>query len=172
MHESQLGQRQAPKLVGKTPALTRGKTVALTGATGFIGQRLSRQLTHAGASCRALVRRGSSHRVLAGIDAVEGSLDDSEACAQLVREADAVVYCAGAVRGRVARDFEQANVVDMPVIEIGTVAGGLYDAHQQVGVLRIGRQRVAAFEDLSRRAVTGKGFERDPVVQIIEILHL
>ncbi|MEQ8858167.1 MAG: NAD-dependent epimerase/dehydratase family protein [Pseudomonadales bacterium] len=86
--------------------------VLLTGATGFIGKRLHRHLLDLGVAVRVLVRARSVSG--AGLDPrcqiVTGELTDSSAMARAVDGIGAAVYCAGAVRGRRARDFEVANV--------------------------------------------------------------
>lgn len=86
-------------------------TVALTGATGFIGRTLVRRLESAGLKVRALVRSTSDVTLLpAGVERVVGALDDVESLRRLVRDARAIVHCAGAVRGASARDFDPVNV--------------------------------------------------------------
>jgi nucleoside-diphosphate-sugar epimerase len=86
-------------------------TVALTGATGFIGRTLVRRLESAGLRVRALVRSTSDvTRLPAGVERVVGALDDAESLRRLVRGARAIVHCAGAVRGASARDFDPVNV--------------------------------------------------------------
>jgi nucleoside-diphosphate-sugar epimerase len=86
-------------------------TVALTGATGFIGRALVPRLDQAGFRVRALVRRTSDvARLPAGVERVVGTLADAESLTYLVHGARAVVHCAGAVRGRSARDFDPVNV--------------------------------------------------------------
>jgi nucleoside-diphosphate-sugar epimerase len=86
-------------------------TVALTGATGFIGGALVRRLEQAGVRVRALVRPTSNATGLpGGVERVVGALDDADSLARLVRGARAIVHCAGAVRGSSARDFDPVNV--------------------------------------------------------------
>jgi 2-alkyl-3-oxoalkanoate reductase len=86
-------------------------TVALTGATGFIGRTLVRRLESEGLKVRALVRSTSDMtRLPAGVERIVGALDDTESLRRLVRDARAVVHCAGAVRGASARDFDPVNV--------------------------------------------------------------
>jgi nucleoside-diphosphate-sugar epimerase len=46
-----------------------------------------------------------------GVALVDGDLDDITALQQLVAECDAVVHCAGAVRGNSQADFDRVNVV-------------------------------------------------------------
>lgn len=87
------------------------KIVALTGATGFIGNALVYQLHAAHWQIRALVRPTSKRDNLAGIGVqwIEGDLDDQESLRRLVRNVDAVVHCAGAVRAVSSADFYHVN---------------------------------------------------------------
>jgi nucleoside-diphosphate-sugar epimerase len=82
--------------------------VALTGGSGFIGGQIMRMLVAQGISVRALSRSQSGlHR---GVQWVRGSLEDAGSLAELVAGAQAVIHCAGAVRGRDARSFHAVNV--------------------------------------------------------------
>ena len=86
--------------------------VALTGATGFIGRRLTALLLDRGWRVRALVRRPERATALQrmGVELIPGSLDDAASLARLVEGVDGVVHCAGAVRGITVADFERVNV--------------------------------------------------------------
>jgi len=87
-------------------------TIAITGATGFIGGALAQRLASTDWRIRALVRPDSHHK-RSKEDAVQwvaGDLEDMKSLQRLVKEADAVVHCAGAVRGGVQMDFDQINV--------------------------------------------------------------
>ena len=88
------------------------RTVAVTGATGFIGAMLVDHLLATGCNVRALVRTRSAHLIAEtpGLEAVSGSLQDSESLNRLVQGAAAVVHCAGAVRGATAADFNAVKV--------------------------------------------------------------
>ena len=88
------------------------RTIAVTGGTGFIGGMLIHHLVNAGYRVRALTRDRSAHTLpeLAGLEAVSGSLQDSESLRLLLQDASAVVHCAGAVRGVTAADFNAVNV--------------------------------------------------------------
>jgi nucleoside-diphosphate-sugar epimerase len=84
------------------------KTVALTGGSGFIGGQIARMLVAQGINVRALSRTQSG--LDNGILWVRGSLEHPQSLAELVTGADAVIHCAGAVRGRNAHSFRAINV--------------------------------------------------------------
>ena len=87
-------------------------TVALTGATGFIGNRVARRLVANRCKVLALSRVTSDRSRLSGFNIhwVEGALEDLDSLRRLVRGADAVVHSAGAVRGATQADFDRLNV--------------------------------------------------------------
>jgi len=87
-------------------------TVAVTGGTGFVGSALIRQLIRADIRVKALARPVSATKCfhLPGLVWIHGELSDAQSRQDLVRGADAVIYCAGSVRGRQAADFAAANV--------------------------------------------------------------
>jgi nucleoside-diphosphate-sugar epimerase len=84
-------------------------TVALTGATGFIGNRIARRLAANGCKLQALARATSDRSRLLGFNIhwVEGALEDPDSLRRLVHGADAVVHCAAAVRGATQAHFER-----------------------------------------------------------------
>ncbi|HRQ04468.1 MAG TPA: NAD-dependent epimerase/dehydratase family protein [Nitrosomonas halophila] len=87
------------------------RTVAVTGATGFIGRALLDKLVASGWAVRALTRRalpGDNHSAISWI---RGDLDDLAALRSLVKDAHAVIHCAGTVKGKSWHDFHRANVV-------------------------------------------------------------
>ena len=87
-------------------------SIALTGATGFIGRELQRQLCAAAYPLRALLRPGSRHRghLLETTHSIEVALDDEPALAAALDGIEIVVYCAGTVRGAKAAHFAPANI--------------------------------------------------------------
>jgi nucleoside-diphosphate-sugar epimerase len=87
-------------------------TIAITGATGFVGAVLTRRLAAAGRKIRALIRPASNHKRPVDLDVrwIEGDLGDTESLRRLVQGADAVVHCAGAVRGATRAQFNRVNV--------------------------------------------------------------
>lgn len=80
--------------------------LAITGATGFVGQALLDRAVDAGAEVRALARREQAPR--AGIESIRGDLDDTAALRQLVRVSEAAIHVAGVVND--AARFERGNV--------------------------------------------------------------
>lgn len=92
--------------------MTSGPSIALTGATGFIGNALLSKLTDSGFRVRALYRprKGYVPPVVSGVEWVAGDLADSPALSALVTGVQAVVHCAGAVRGASKADFDRVNV--------------------------------------------------------------
>ena len=86
-----------------------GRSVAVTGLTGFIGRRLAPQLVAAGFAARAILRRPAVGMHPA-IEPRIVSLNDRDALQRALAGVTAVVHLAGAVRGRSAADFRTANV--------------------------------------------------------------
>ena len=87
------------------------RSIAITGATGFIGAVLLRHLVDQGFQVRALYRPAStpSPNQADSIQWQPGDLDDIESLRALVAGVDAIVHCAGAVRGTTLEQFEETN---------------------------------------------------------------
>ena len=85
-------------------------TVAVTGASGFIGRRLVVALREAGYDVRALVRTAPPADAPRDIAWVKGDLADRDALTQLVAGVDAVVHGAGAVKALSRAAFDAVNV--------------------------------------------------------------
>ncbi|NNF04260.1 MAG: NAD-dependent epimerase/dehydratase family protein, partial [Rhodothermales bacterium] len=100
---------------GANPASRRflaGKTVFVTGGTGFLGGHLVEALIDAGCtSVRCLVR--SDRKWLDGlpVEIVAGDLSDHPALDRGVQGADVVFHVAALTRARTWEAFERANVV-------------------------------------------------------------
>lgn len=90
-----------------------GHTVAVTGATGFIGSHLVRQLVDAGYRVRVLTRRLPVNPIYGGrpIEAVIGSLDDADSLGRLLAGAEAVIHAAGLVKAPSRDAFFAVNAV-------------------------------------------------------------
>ncbi len=85
-------------------------SVAVTGATGFIGHHLIHTLKDAGFGLRALSRRPGGQGLPQGVEVICGSLEDEAGLARLVEGAEAVVHCAGLIKGEDSQVLERVNV--------------------------------------------------------------
>jgi nucleoside-diphosphate-sugar epimerase len=104
-----------------------GKTIAITGATGFAGGHAAAELLKRGHRLVALARDPARARLTGDVRIVKGDLENSAALADLLRGADAVVHLAGAIMALTRRDYFAVN-------ESGTAA--VAAAAQQAGVRR------------------------------------
>ena len=102
------------------------RTVAVTGATGFIGSHVVGQLGRAGWQVRILTRRVPSNAQFADVpvEAVIGTLEDRHAVARLVRGADAIVHAAGRIKARSHAEFFAANATGTRLLVEAAIAGG------------------------------------------------
>ena len=85
------------------------QTVAVTGATGFIGKYIINNLLARGFHVRALTRTARAH-VNDNLTWVCGSLEDTHSLSELVAGASAVVHCAGQVRGHKEEIFTHVTL--------------------------------------------------------------
>lgn len=83
-------------------------TLAITGATGFVGGRLLELAVAAGHEVRALTRRPQLERP--GVTWVEGALDKPESLDRLADGTDVVIHVAGVVNAPDPAGFEAGNV--------------------------------------------------------------
>ncbi len=85
---------------------------AVTGATGFLGRPLVRELAAQGWQVRILVRRDPICPEWRGLapEVVVGALSDEGALNALGRDADVVIHAAGLVKARTTAEFHEANV--------------------------------------------------------------
>lgn len=86
-------------------------TVAVTGATGFLGLHLVRALAGQGAKIRILARRNPEHEFWAGLEyeTISGNLEQPEALARLVTGADSIIHAAGLIAAPNLATFLQTN---------------------------------------------------------------
>ena len=87
------------------------QVVAVTGATGFIGQNLLGALVQDGWLVNASTRKQPSNSNQKNIKWVLGDLDDRTALLELVTGASAVIHCAGAIRGNSLEAFFHVNAI-------------------------------------------------------------
>lgn len=86
-------------------------TVAVTGASGFIGRRLIERLCRDGVEVRALVRKRPVQVDVADglLTSVQGRLGDDASIAELIDDVDAVVHLAGLIKAKTRAAFFKAN---------------------------------------------------------------
>ncbi|WP_210358201.1 NAD-dependent epimerase/dehydratase family protein [Sphingomonas beigongshangi] len=107
----------------------RALTLAITGATGFVGKALLDRALAAGHHVRALTRRTQPPRE--NITWIEGALDRPAALESLVAGADAVIHVAGVVNAPDRAGFVVGNVEGTRAMLAAAQAAG---AHRFVHV--------------------------------------
>ncbi len=96
--------------------------VAVTGATGFVGHAVLDQATQQGLAIRSLARKPQPPR--AGVEWIEGDLDDTAALSLLIDRADAVIHIAGVVNAPDEAGFTAGNVAGtLNVVTAAMLAG-------------------------------------------------
>ncbi len=85
-------------------------TYFVTGASGFVGRALCRQLCLSDVRIVALVRRAYPELEGLGVEVHVGELTDVEVVGRLMDEADIVVHCAGDARFGNGSHYEGTNV--------------------------------------------------------------
>ena len=86
----------------------RKQTIAITGATGFVGGHLLNIAVKQGLLIRALTRKLQDDRP--GVRWVRGALDDLESLKTLCEGADTIIHIAGVVNAPNRDGFEKGNV--------------------------------------------------------------
>jgi nucleoside-diphosphate-sugar epimerase len=99
------------------------KTVAVTGATGFVGKATLGRLLDAGWHVRALTRKDQPKR--AGVAWVEGALHRPATLDALCEGADAVLHIAGVVNAPDKAAFEAGNVTGTANMLAAAKAAGI-----------------------------------------------
>ena len=98
------------------------KTIAITGATGFVGSQMLDLVVREGYDACALTRRKQDDRP--GVRWVRGALDDKASLNELCTGADMVLHIAGVVNAPDRSGFESGNVAGtLAVVEAAKQAG-------------------------------------------------
>lgn len=93
--------------------MSRG-TLAITGATGFVGQTLLRLARDGGWHVRALTRSPQVSKD--ALSWIYGSLEDPASLAELVRGSDAMIHVAGVVNAADRAGFAKGNIEGTRVV--------------------------------------------------------
>ena len=103
-------------------------TVAVTGATGFIGRRVTADLVARGIDVRAVVRPESTHEVPGGAAVVRAPLE-AAALAEAFAGVDAVVHLAGVVSTLDGMVYSAVNVEGTRAVARATADAGARLVH-------------------------------------------
>lgn len=98
-------------------------TLALTGATGFVGKATVEHALARGIHVRALTRREQPARE--GVSWITGDLEHEEALARVAGGADAVIHIAGVVNAPTPEGFVHGNVDGTRRIAAATASMGV-----------------------------------------------
>jgi len=109
------------------------KAIAVTGATGFVGQAAVGTLRRAfpDAQLRLLVRNANARSLpdcFADCTVIDGTLSSPDALNSLVHNAACIVHIAAAIRGNSALDFERDNICGTRRL-VDAIAANASDAH-------------------------------------------
>ncbi|SKB69970.1 SDR family oxidoreductase [Sphingopyxis flava] len=100
-------------------------TLAMTGATGFVGGATLNQALAAGWHVRALTRRPQPERE--GVTWIKGALDEPDRLAAMAASSDALLHVAGVVNVPTRAAFEAGNAL---------ATGQVIDAARAAGIAR------------------------------------
>src|SRR5262249_12345256 len=97
------------------------RNVLITGATGYLGVALGRELAARGHTVRGLVRHGSERKLARGVTPVVGNALDSSSWSNAVAPSDTLVHLVGTPKPNPskAKEFE---AVDLASIRASTTA--------------------------------------------------
>jgi dihydroflavonol-4-reductase len=102
----------------------------ITGATGFLGRHLLKQLVHRGDAVTAILRRDSAELAANGVRVVNGDVCDASSVARAAEGCEVVYHCAG----KVSRKREDSGKLHKVHVE-GTKT--TLDAAKAAGVRRV-----------------------------------
>ena len=102
--------------------MSRG-TLAITGATGFVGQTLAQLALEGGWNVRALTR--SPKPSSEGLSWINGSLERPTSLQELVHGSDAVIHVAGVVNAADRASFAKGNIDGTRAIVEATQSAGV-----------------------------------------------
>lgn len=98
-------------------------TLAVTGATGFVGRHLIDRAKAQSMTVRALTRRPQAAE--AGVEWIEGALDIPGSLDRLTAGASAVIHVAGVINARSEAEFDVGNVAGTAAMIAAAQAAGV-----------------------------------------------
>ena len=101
------------------------KTVALTGATGFLGAHVLGKLAASDIHVKALTRTAHVSEQMGSVDWISGSLGDHASLITLCSDADTLIHIAGIIKARTEADFIAGNVIGTANIIAAAQAAGI-----------------------------------------------
>jgi nucleoside-diphosphate-sugar epimerase len=102
--------------------------IAVTGATGFIGRRLTEAMVARGLTVRAIVRPGSLHEAPPGAAVVHAPLEEAP-LVRAFRGAEAVVHLAGVVLAARPQGYAPVNVEGTRAVAAAAREAGAHLVH-------------------------------------------
>jgi nucleoside-diphosphate-sugar epimerase len=126
-------------------------TVAVTGATGFVGRHAVAELLRRGHHVRALVRDRGRASLPAGVELVEGAIGNRDAIAALAAGATALIHAAGIVSASRDADYFRVNADPLPAIAAAATAAGV-SRMVHVSSLAAREPSISAYAASKRRA--------------------
>lgn len=109
------------------------QTVFITGATGYIGKRLTKQLLQRGHKVIALVRKGSEHKVPAGADTVVANPFDASTFQSFIPKGGVFIQLLG-VPHPSPKKAKQFREIDLPSVKASADAAAVAGSAQFVYV--------------------------------------
>lgn len=104
------------------------RTVAMTGATGFIGWHVARRFQDQGWRVRALVRPGSNRPLPPGVERVTASLVDAEV-RRACEGASVLLHLAAVIKTRAPAEFTRSNIDGTREVAVAARALGIRLVH-------------------------------------------
>lgn len=130
-------------------------TIALTGATGFLGSHIADTLLADGYAVRASVRSSSNLRWIEGkgIEIIPMDLASKDDCLKFLEGCDGVIHCAGIVSSTDESAYHQGNVVTTEVLL--EAAAELWADDQVVSALPGGKPAFVFISSLAAHGPAG-----------------
>lgn len=99
--------------------------IAVTGATGFVGQAVVSELLRRGVSVRALARKPEALAEVENLSVVTGDISSSDALIPFLSGVDGVVHCAGLVKALNDAEFHRVNAEGVEAVGNAATRAGV-----------------------------------------------